>query len=332
MGKGYMGTNIKTDNIIQPYFVIGGKNRKEKIRSFPGQYRFSVDTLINDIGKSRALGINKILLFGIPDSKDKYGSTAYGKDNLVSLAVKRIKQRFPDIIVFTDVCLCAYTDHGHCGVLKRRASGVGRRAANTQYAARSTKYELIDNKATLKALAKMAVAHAEAGADYVAPSAMTKGQVGAIRKALDKNGYHGTGIMGYSAKFASNFYRPFRNAAGSSPKFGDRSSYQLDYASAETALREIQDDIEEGADIVMVKPAIAYLDIIYRAKQKFGFPLAAYNVSGEYALLKDGLRYTGSKEKKGMLFEILTAIKRAGADYIITYHAREIAKWLITKN
>jgi len=174
----------------------------------------------------------------------------------VSLAVKRIKQRFPDITIFTDVCLCAYTDHGHCGVLKRRASGVGSRESNTRYAARSTKYALIDNKATLEALAKMAVAHAEAGVDYVAPSAMAKGQVKAIRKALDKNGYRKTKIMGYSAKFASNFYWPFRNAAGSSPKFGDRSSYQLDYASAETALREIQDDIKEGADIVMVKPAL----------------------------------------------------------------------------
>ena len=308
-----MGTNIKTDNIIQPYFVIGGKNRKEKIKSFPGQYRFSIDTLTDDIGTLKALGINKILLFGIPDSKDKYGSAAYEKDNVVSLAVKRIKQRFPGITVFSDICLCAYTDHGHCGVLKRQS-------------------RFIDGPATLEALAKMAVAHAEAGADYVAPSAMAKGQVKAIRKALDKNGYRETKIMGYSAKFASNFYWPFRNAAGSSPKFGDRSSYQLDYASAEAALRGIQDDIEEGADIVMVKPALAYLDIIYRAKQKFGFPLAAYNVSGEYALLKDGLKDAGYKEKKGVLMEILAAINRAGADYIITYHAKEIAKWLTTKS
>ncbi len=317
-----MSTNIKAGNIIQPYFVIGGKHRKEKIKSFPGQYRFSVDTLIDDIGTLKALGINKVLLFGIPDSKDKYGSAAYEKDNVVSLAVKRIKQRFPGVTVFSDICLCAYTDHGHCGVLK---------SARTQDTRDKTQESFIDNKATLEALAKMAVAHAEAGADYVAPSAMAKGQVRAIRKALDKNGYRETKIMGYSAKFASNFYWPFRNAAGSSPKFGDRSSYQLDYASAEAALREIQDDIEEGADIVMVKPALAYLDIIYRAKQKFGFPLAAYNVSGEYALLKNGLKDAGNKEKKGVLLEILAAINRAGADYIITYHAKEIAKWLTTK-
>lgn len=314
-----MNTNIKIDSIIQPYFVIGGKNRKEKIGSFPGQYRFSADVLIDEIRRSRLLGINKILLFGIPGSKDKDGSAAYDKDNVVSLAVKRIKQKFPDVIVFTDVCLCAYTDHGHCGILKSHKSQV-------------TSRKFIDNKATLEALAKIAVAHAEAGADYVAPSAMAEGQVKAIRKALNSNGYSGTGIMGYSAKFASSFYWPFRNAADSSPKFGDRSSYQLDCAAAEDAIKEIKNDIEEGADIVMVKPALAYLDIIYRAKKEFGFPLAAYNVSGEYVLVKNGMKNTGNKERTGILLEMLTAIRRSGADYIITYHAREIAEWLITKS
>ena len=298
---------IRKDNIIYPYFVVDGSNRKEEIPSFPGQHRFSIDLLIKDVSQLKALGINKVLLFGVPYKKDKRGSHAHKKDNVVSLAIGEIKKKFPHLIVFTDVCLCAYTSHGHCGVLKRRG---------------------IDNKKTLDVLSKIALAHAEAGADYVAPSAMVKGEVAAIRKALNENGYRKTKIMGYSAKFASSFYGPFRNAADSVPKFGDRKGYQLDYSDPESALARIKADIEEGADIVMVKPALAYLDIIYRAKRKFNFPLAAYNVSGEYSLVKGQGRRIKGPEKKEMILEILTGIKRAGADYIITYHAKEIAKWL----
>lgn len=303
-----MSIKLKKDNIIYPYFVVGGSNRKEKIPSFPCQHRFSIDLLIKDIKELKALGINKILLFGVPDSKDKLGSRAYKKDNIVSLAVGEIKNRFPNIIVMTDVCLCAYTSHGHCGIMQDHP------------------YR-IDTKATLEALAKIALAHAQAGADYVAPSAMAKEQVGTIRKALDKNEYSKTKIMGYSAKFASNFYGPFRNAADSAPKFGNRKGCQLDYSKPGSASVEIKTDIDEGADIVMVKPALAYLDIIKEAKLKFNKPIAAYNVSGEYAFVKYGAKQ-GLWDGNEMVKEIITSIKRAGADYIITYHAKEIAKWL----
>ncbi|MDP3791697.1 MAG: porphobilinogen synthase [Candidatus Omnitrophota bacterium] len=309
-----MGINLKKDNIICPYFVVGGSNRKEKIRSFPGQHRFSIDLLIKDIRQLKALGVNKILLFGVPGKKDELGSQAHKKDNIVSLAVRRIKEGFPHLTVMTDVCLCAYISHGHCGII--REPGTWDRESDN----------FIDNKKTLVALSKIAVAHAEAGADYVSPSAMAKGQVAAIRRALDENGYRKTKIMGYSAKFASNFYGPFRNAADSAPKFGDRKGYQLDYSDPGSALAEIKEDIDEGADIVMVKPALAYLDIIKSAKLKFDKPIAAYNVSGEYALVKYGAKQ-GLWDEGEMVKEIIVSIKRAGADYIITYHAKEIAKW-----
>jgi len=301
-----MGINLRRDNIIYPYFVVGGSNKKEKILSFPGRHRLSVDLLIKDIKELKALGINRVLLFGVPEAKDGKGSAAYKNNNIVSLAVREIKRRFPQLIVFTDVCLCAYTDHGHCGILKGRA---------------------IDNNETIKILAKIALSHAEAGADYVAPSAMAKGQVGAIKRELDRNGFRKTKIMGYSAKFASNFYGPFRNAAGSAPKFGDRKDYQLDYSDSLAALAGIGADIDEGADIVMVKPALAYLDIIKEAKLKFNRPIAAYNVSGEYAIVKYGAKQ-GLWNEDEMVKEITTSIKRAGADYIITYHAKDAARWL----
>jgi len=302
---------IKKANLIYPYFVVPGENKKDSIGSFPGQYRFSVDRLLPDIKESVKLGLDKVLLFGVPDSKDAVGTSAYKKGNIVSMAVSAVKKEFPNIIVFTDVCLCSYTIHGHCGIL--------RHSSKTNDERRTTNNALIDNKATLEALAKIAVSHAGSGADYVAPSAMAKGEVGAIRAALDRSGYKRVKIMGYSAKFASSFYGPFRNAADSAPKFGDRKGYQLDYTDPETALERIAADIKEGADIVMVKPALAYLDIIYRAKKRFDVPLAAYNVSGEYAFMG------GNKD---MISEVLSAIKRAGADYIITYHAKEAAKWL----
>jgi len=307
-----MGVNFKKTDLIYPYFVAGGTGKKVKIKSFPGIFRYSVDRLIGDIEIAGKLGLNKILLFGIPDAKDNLGSAAYGKGNIVSGAVNRIKREFPGLTVMTDVCLCAYTVHGHCGILDRD----GRK---------------IEQRATLEALSKMALSHAEAGADWVAPSAMAKRQVSAIRHILDKNGYKQTKIMGYSAKFASNFYGPFRNAADSAPKFGDRKTYQLDYADTRAALKEIKDDLREGADMVMVKPALSYLDVIREAKTISTVPLAAYDVSGEYAMVKYGAKQ-GLWDEKKIVFEIMASIKRAGADYLITYYAKEITRWLKEKD
>ncbi len=302
-----MGINFDLNSFIFPYFVTGGKNKREEIKSFPGIYRFSLDRLIKDVKETRKLGLNKILLFGIPATKDQLGKAAYNKDNIVSMAVKKLKAEFADLVVMTDVCLCAYTNHGHCAILRSSA-------------------RQIDRNATLDTLTKIAIEHAEAGADWVAPSAMAKGQVFAIRRALDKNGYKKTKIMGYSAKFCSNFYGPFRNAAASTAKFGDRSGYQLDFKDARTAIKEIKDDIREGADMVMVKPSLSYLDIIKEASIKFEHPLAAYNVSGEYAFVKYGAK-AGLWDEKKIVTEIISSIKRAGADFIITYHAKDIAKW-----
>lgn len=303
-----MGINIKLNNLVYPYFAVSGKGRKEEIKNFPGCFRLSVDYLVGDIAKAQESGVNKFLFFGVADYKDALGTGAYKKDGIISKAIREIKKRFPDITVITDVCLCAYTAHGHCGLIKK---GTDR----------------IDNKATLEALSDMALTHAQAGADWVAPSAMAKRQVFAIREKLDKNGFGKTKILGYSAKFASNFYGPFRNAARSAPKFGDRRSYQLDYRDKNKAFVEIDNDIKEGADMVMVKPALSYLDIIQEAKRRFSCPLAAYNVSGEYAMIKQGARLGLWKEKEAAL-EVITSIARAGADLIITYHAKDIARWL----
>jgi len=305
--------NIDPDDLIYPYFVVSGNKVRARINNFPGIYRLSIDELLKDIRSLELLGLTKVLIFGMPDKKDLLGTGAYSEDSIVASAVRKIKENFPRLIVMTDVCLCAYTTHGHCGILK--GPGIE-----------------LDNQKTLKALASIALSHAGAGADWVAPSAMAKGQVSAIRKTLDKNGFRKTRILGYSAKFASNFYGPFRNAAGSSPKVGDRTGYQLNYRDANAALNEIAADIKEEADMVMIKPALAYLDIIKQAKHKFSHPLAAYNVSGEYAMVK---AYVGSRgqglgagEEKNIVLEILTGIKRAGADYIISYHAKDVARWL----
>lgn len=306
-----MDAKLKVKDLIYPYFVVEGRGKKETIKHFPGVYRFSVDRLLGDIESTRGLGINKVLLFGLPSQKDAVGASAYKKENIVSRAVRTLKKEFKGTTVLTDVCLCGYTAHGHCGVLSSRAA--------------------IDNKKTLEALAKMAVAHAEAGADWVAPSAMAKGQVLALRSALNRVGFRKTKILGYSAKFASNFYGPFRDAADSSPKFGDRSSYQLGFSDSRPALKEIKEDIAEGADMCMVKPALSYLDIISKAKEKFSFPLAAYNVSGEYSMVKYGAEQ-GLWDEKKMTLEILSSIKRAGADVIITYHAKDAARWLKKQN
>lgn len=316
-----MAINLKPDNFIYPYFVINGEKKKQEIKSFPGVFRFSCDRLLNDLEKVNRLGINKILLFGIPDKKDNLGSQAFKENNIVSLVIKKIKNNFPKLAVFTDVCLCAYVTHGHCGII--RSPVCGHRSAVTGHLSPVK----IDNKMTLKALSEIALRHAEAGADWVAPSAMAKKQVLAIREALDKRGYKKTKILGYSAKFASNFYGPFRNAAHSSPKFGDRSSYQLSFKDKDSALKEIKDDIREGASMVMVKPSFSYLDIIKEAKFRFKKPLAAYNVSGEYTFVKYGARQ-GLWKEKDIVLEIINSIKRAGADFIITYHAKDIAQWL----
>ena len=301
---------VRARDLVMPYFVIGGKGREEPVRSMPGISRFSTDLLLREIRSLRKTGIKDIILFGVcsPRQRNESGTYACAPDSLVPRAVSEIKQKFPDITVRTDVCLCAYTSHGHCGII-HKPSGK------------------IDLSPTLETLAEMAVTHAQAGADWVAPSAMAHGQVRAIRKALDNCKLKRTKILGYSAKFASNFYGPFRDAADSAPRFGDRSGYQIACAGAIRALREIRDDIREGADMVMVKPALSYLDIIRRAAEDYSHPLAAYNVSGEYAMVKQGAA-AGYWDEKKMVFEILTSIKRAGADKIISYHAKDIARWL----
>jgi len=308
-------TKILASDLVMPYFVVAGRNKKETIESMPGIYRLSMDNLIKDIKETRDLGINSALLFGIPVKKDEYGKEAYNEDGVVQKAIKAIKKDTGDIVIITDVCLCGYTSHGHCGIIKKRETRGKKQGC------------IVDNDKTLKVLAKIALSHAEAGADFVAPSAMMDGQVKAIREALDKNGFQDTGILAYSAKYASNFYGPFREALDSTPEFGDRKTYQMDYRNSDEALREIQEDINEGADIVMVKPSLAYLDIIYRAKEKFNIPLAAYNVSGEYSAIKK-LSQGDKVKEKDLALEVLTSIKRAGADIIITYHAKEAARWL----
>ena len=307
-------THLSVSHLVMPYFVYEGKNKREPIPAMPGIYRFSQDELLKDAEEAKRCGIHAIILFGIPKNKDELAKSAYQDEGVIRKAVAALKKNFGDeLVVITDVCLCGYTNHGHCGVIKRSPRSI---AHGPQ----------IDNDKTLKILAKIALSHAHSGADIVAPSSMMDGQVASIRESLDKNGFTDTAIMGYSAKFASGFYGPFREAAGSAMKFGDRKGYQMDYRNSDEALQEIEADIQEGADIVMVKPALAYLDIIARAKERFNIPLAAFNVSGEYAMVK---AYCGKLEmEKDLALEILTAIKRAGADIIITYWAKEAAKWL----
>jgi len=312
-------THIAPDNLVMPLFVRPGKNIKKPIPSMPGNFQVSIDNLIKEARQVKNLGIPAVLLFGIPKKKDNLATEAYAKDGIIQQAISRIKEEVRDILVITDVCLCEYTASGHCGVIKKIKN----------QKSKIKNYEL-DNDATLELLAKTALSHAQAGADMVAPSAMMDGQVSAIRQILDKNGYENLPIMAYSAKFASSFYGPFRQAAESKPQFGDRKSYQMDTANSDEALREVGLDIQEGADIVMVKPALAYLDIIRRVKEKFNIPLAAYNVSGEFAMVKSAA-YQGWLDEKGIILEILYSIKRAGADIIITYHAKEVANWLKEK-
>ena len=296
-------TRLSPADFIYPLFVRPGRNIQEPLPSMPGQFRFTVDRLEAEIEEIVRLGIRAVLLFGLAERKDPEAREAYAEDSVVPQAIRRIKALAPELVVITDVCVCAYTDHGHCGLVR------------------------VDNDATLALLARMALAHAAAGADLVAPSAMMDGQVRAIREALDEAGFLHVGIMAYSAKFASAFYGPFREAADSAPRFGDRRSYQMDPPNAREALREIERDIAQGADIVMVKPALAYLDVIRRARERFDHPLAAYNVSGEYSMVKAAAQM-GWLDERRVVMEILTAIKRAGADLIITYFAREAARQL----
>ena len=299
-------TSLSVDDLVYPLFAVPGKSVKKPITSMPGQFQLSVDYIAKETLKARDLGIPAVLLFGIPAKKDEMATDAFAKDGIVQQAVHRIKNEVPDILVITDVCLCEYTSHGHCGILEE---------------------DCVQNDATLEVLAETAVSLARAGADMVAPSAMMDGQVAAIREALDENSFEDTPIMAYAAKYASSFYGPFREAAESAPKSGDRKAYQMDSANADEAIREIGLDVGEGADIIMVKPALPYLDIIYRAKQEFDLPLAAYNVSGEYSMIKAAAQLGWLDEEKTML-ESLTAIKRAGADIIITYFALQMAKLL----
>ncbi len=322
-------THLNAANLVMPYFVCEGKKIRQPVKSMTGIFRLSQDELLKEIDKIRRLGIKAVILFGIPKNKDDKGIGAYREDGIIQNTALALKKSFSGgLAVITDVCLCGYTKHGHCGIIKAADSlpfMVDGKKKNKSHKLSAINDKLqIDNDATLEVLAKAALSHAQAGADIVAPSAMTDGQVAAIRNRLDKNGFKDTAIMSYSAKFASNFYGPFRDAAGSSMRFGDRKSYQMDFRNASEPLREIELDIQEGADIVMVKPALAYLDIIAKAKDKFNVPIAAYNVSGEYAMVRE---YAKGAEKE-LALEILTSIKRAGADIIITYWAKEAAKWL----
>jgi porphobilinogen synthase len=299
-------TTLSVDDLIYPLFVATGEGFKKEISSMPGNYQMSIDLIIEEAKAVRDLGIPAVLLFGIPAEKDEAGSGAYDENGIVQLAIKAIKREVPNLMVITDVCLCEFTSHGHCGIVRDGD---------------------VMNDVTLELLARTALSHAEAGADMVAPSDMMDGRVSAIRSELDSNGFQDIPIMAYSAKQASALYGPFREAAESTPQFGDRRSYQMDAANILEAIRETALDIEEGADIVMVKPALSCLDLIYAIKKEFGYPTAAYNVSGEFSMVKAAAE-KGWIDEKRIVLEILTGMKRAGADIIITYHAKDVAKWL----
>jgi porphobilinogen synthase len=299
-------TALSSDDLIYPLFVVHGRGLRQPIAPMPGQYRLSVDEVVKEAKDAASMGIPAVLLFGIPEDKDPRGSEAYADEGIVQQATRAIKDTVPDLLVITDVCLCEYTSHGHCGVVED-----GR----------------VKNDPTLELLARTAVSHAEAGADLVAPSDMMDGRVAAIREALDEASFGDTPIMAYSAKYASSFYGPFREAAGSSPQFGDRRSYQMDPANVVEALREVALDIDEGADIVMVKPALPYLDVVSRVKAEFGLPLAAYSVSGEYAMIRAAGTLGWLDEERAMM-EALVSIRRAGADLVITYFAKDAARRL----
>ena len=299
-------TNLSVSDFLYPMFIIPGNGVKEEITSMPGIFRYSIDNAIKEIKELKELGIQAVLLFGVPERKDEVGSEGYSESGIIQKALRRIKEEINDILLITDVCMCEYTSHGHCGIVKDGE---------------------VENDETLQYLGRMALSHAKAGADIVAPSDMMDGRVGVIREVLDENGFQNVAIMSYSAKYASAFYGPFREAAHSTPLFGDRHGYQMDPPNIREALREISLDIQEGADIVMIKPALSYLDVIKAAKEEFDYPIAAYSVSGEYSMVKAAGRLGWVDETK-LMMEILTSIKRAGADIIITYFAKDAASIL----
>jgi len=299
-------TVIQPRQLIMPYFVTQGEGVRDPITSMPGNYRWSVDTLLDEIQSVADLQIPSVLLFGIPESKDAFGSSAHDPNEAVQRAIRAIKEKFPELVIVSDVCLCEYTSHGHCGEIVNQD---------------------VDNDRTLPRLVEAALSHARAGADMIAPSDMMDGRVGAIRSGLDGEGFDHIPIMSYAAKFSSAYYGPFRDAAGSAPSFGDRRSYQMDPANGREALREVIQDLEEGADIVMVKPALAYLDIVREVKNQFNVPIAAYNVSGEFAMVKAAAE-RGWIDEKRIVLESITSMIRAGCDLVITYHAKDIARWI----
>jgi porphobilinogen synthase len=299
-------TSLSPAQLIQPAFVVAGEGVREDVESMPGVERFSISELVAEATEAASLGVGALLLFGIPSAKDESGSGAYDDEGVVQMAVRALKEAHPDLTVITDVCLCEYTSHGHCGFVRDGE---------------------VDNDITVELLAKVAISHAEAGADAVAPSDMMDGRIGTIRHQLDEEGHSGTAIVAYSAKYASAFYGPFREAAESTPEFGDRRGYQMDPANAAEAVREAELDLEEGADMLMVKPATPYLDVVRRVKEETGAPLAAYHVSGEYSMLKAAAA-NGWIDERAAVLETLTSIRRAGADAIVTYYAKEAAAWL----
>jgi porphobilinogen synthase len=302
-------TQLSAHDFVLPLFVSEKVERRHPIASMPGVFQLSLKEIVDEAQRAKDLGLQAVLLFGIPEKKDERASGAYAENGVVQKVLRAIKSKCPDLVIITDVCLCEYTSHGHCGVT--RIDG---------------EHFHVLNDETVELLVKTALSHAAAGADMVAPSDMMDGRIGAIREALDAGGFDQIGIMSYAAKFASAFYGPFREAAESPPQFGDRRSYQMDYANADEALREVALDIDEGADIVMVKPALPYIDILWRAHERFGKPMAAYHVSGEYAMIKAAVE-KGIVEERAAVLEIMTALKRAGADVVITYWARELAAW-----
>lgn len=299
-------TELSINDLIYPLFVVEGSNIKKEISTLSGCYHLSVDMLEAEIDELTKLGIKAVLLFGVPNKKDEAGSEAYSENGIVQKGIKEIKKLSKDIMIITDICMCQYTSHGHCGIIEESE---------------------VNNDFTLEYLTKIALSHAKAGADMVAPSDMMDGRVMAIRRGLDENGFENLSIMSYSAKYASAFYGPFRVASHSAPQFGDRRSYQMDPCNSDEAIRETKLDIMEGADIVMVKPALSYLDIIRRIKDSFNVPVAAYNVSGEYAMIKAAVK-AGLVDEKAIVIEKITSMKRAGADIIVTYYAKDIAKWI----